>query len=60
MTNELELELVVVETEEKIDKLDELYQKIVESNLEYDICQYIDLSKRQTKILQKIKIRKSQ
>jgi len=56
---ELELEIVLVEQESNQDKIDILHDKIVNSDFESKICEYINLSKKQDKVLKRIKTRKS-
>lgn len=56
---EPELEIVIVEETPKKDKIDKLYEKIVHSDFESKICEYINLSKRQNKVLDRIRSRKS-
>lgn len=50
----IELELVLVEKESDQDKIDKLHKIIVNSDFEKKIYQYIEISKRQDKILKKI------
>lgn len=53
-----ELELVVVEEKTNEDKIHELWDEIVNTDFENKILKYVELSKRQTTILNKIRSRK--
>ena len=53
------LKLVEIEVENSTHKINELYEKIVNSDFAEKVIEYFELSKRQDRVLQKIKDRKN-